>query len=52
LDKEIRRLLPENGLWFSPLLPSTGEIDLNASVETIGENRGRTVTKNLKEWMK
>jgi len=50
-DKEIRSVLPKNGLWFSHLLPSTGEIDLNATVQAIGENRGRTVTRNLRAWM-
>ena len=33
------------------LLPSTGEIDLTTTVETIGENRGRTVTRNLRSWL-
>lgn len=50
-DKEIRSVLPENGLWFSPLLPSTGELNLHATVENIGENRGRTVGKNLRSWL-
>ncbi len=47
----IRAVLPPKGLWFSPLLPSTGEIDRRASVDTIGENRGRNVTKNLRDWL-
>jgi site-specific recombinase XerC len=50
-DKEIRSVLPPNGLWFAPLLPSNGEIDLHATVETIGENRGRAVTRNLRAWL-
>ena len=50
-DKEIREVLPLRGLWFAPLLPSTGEIDLHATVEFIGENRGRTVTQNLRSWL-
>ena len=50
-DKKIREVLPPNGLWFSPLLPSTGEIDRHATVETLGDNRGRTVTRNLRSWL-
>lgn len=50
-DQEIRKVLPTRGLWFSPLLPSTGELDLTATVETIGENRSRIVTRNLKPWL-
>ena len=38
-DKEIRNSLPVNGLWFAPLLPISGEIDLKATIEDIGENR-------------
>ena len=51
-DNEIRRVLPLNGLWFSPLLPSTGEFDLSATVDNVGENRGRIVTRNLKIWLR
>jgi len=50
-DEEIRSILPKNGLWFAPLFPCTGEIDLVSKVETIGENRGRTVTRILRAWL-
>ena len=50
-DKEVRRVLPTKGLWFAPLLPSTGEFDLSVTVESIGENRGRIVTRNLRAWL-
>ena len=26
-DREIRKVLPEDGFWFAPLSPDTGEIN-------------------------
>lgn len=50
-DNEVRRVLPAKGLWFAPLLPSTGEFDLSVTVESIGENRSRIVARNLGVWL-
>ena len=51
-DREVRSVLPGRGLWFAPLLPSTGDFDLSARVEMVGENRSRIVARNLRAWLK
>lgn len=49
-DKEVRNILPENGYWFAPLSPLTGEIDIeNLSPN---DNRVHVARKNLATWMK
>jgi len=50
-DSRIKEKLPGNGLWFAPLLPQTGELDLNKTIETIGGNRYRMLQRNSREWM-
>jgi len=50
-DSFVRNALPDDGLWFAPLLPSTGEIDINASVSKVGKNRSRIVSRNMREWL-
>lgn len=49
-DQEIRQVLPENGFWFAPLLPDSGEIDPNA-IEP-NDYRVMIARKNLRAWMK
>lgn len=51
-DTFIRSQLPGNGLWFAPLLPQTGELDLYQTIETIGENRHQMLMRNSREWLK
>jgi len=47
--KEIRSILPEDGFWFSPLSPDTGEIDIhNLSSNDL---RVSIVRKNSKAWL-
>ena len=48
-DQEVRAVLPEDGFWFAPLRPDTGEID--TSNKEFCENRGTLATKNLKAWL-
>jgi site-specific recombinase XerC len=48
-DNYIRKLLPENGFWFSPLRADTGEIDIDAL--EIGNHRVSLARRNLKNWM-
>lgn len=49
-DDEVRSCLPENGFWFAPLSPDTGEID--SSCVWVGDARSNLARKNLKEWLK
>ena len=44
-----RSILPENGLWFAPGLPETGEIDPFKT--EAGDNSDRRARKDLKEWL-
>jgi len=48
-DKEIRQVLPEDGFWFPPLLPDTGEI--NPNCREPNDTRVMIARKNLKTWM-
>ena len=48
-DKEIREVLSENGLWFAPLSPKTGEID-PTNMEP-NDNRVSIARKNLCAWL-
>lgn len=48
-DEEIRKILPANGLWFAPIDPKSGKIDLTKT--EVGENRKSIFTKNLKKWL-
>ena len=48
-DKEVHSILPENGLWFAPGLPETGETDPFNIVP--GNNSDRRARKDLKEWL-
>lgn len=48
-DREIRKVLPENGFWFAPLLPESGEIDQDC--REVNHNRVSLVQKNLKKWL-
>ena len=48
-DNEIREVLPDNGFWFSPLLPETGEIDPDCT--NPNDTRVDLVRKNLKTWL-
>lgn len=48
-DREVRALLPAEGLWFAPLSPETGEID--TTLRAIGEQRSHKARKDLKNWL-
>ena len=48
-DKEVRYIVPENGYWFAPLHPRTGEIDPKNL--DCPPNRKSVATRNLKEWL-
>jgi integrase len=48
-DKEIRQTLSEDGFWFSPLLPDTGQIDPNCTDPN--DTRTMIARKNLKDWL-
>lgn len=48
-DREIREVLPENGFWFAPLLPDTGEIDPNCFEPN--DTRSMIARRNLKDWL-
>jgi len=48
-DKEIRSVLPEDGYWFAPLSPETGDIDQNNL--SSNDTRVAIVRKNSKEWL-
>jgi integrase len=49
-DREVRSILPDNGFWFAPLCPDTGEIDPSCSV--IGNYRASLARRDLKEWLR
>ena len=49
-DSEVREVLPENGFWFAPLLPESGEID--PECREVNDNRVSLVQKNIKKWLK
>lgn len=49
-DQEIRQVLPENGFWFAPLSPDTGEIDPKNTIPN--DNRVSTARRDLVEWLK
>jgi len=48
-DEEIRKVLPDDGFWFPPLLPDTGEI--NPNCREPNDSRVMIARKNLKAWM-
>jgi integrase len=48
-DAEARELLPNDGFWFAPLSPDSGEID--ARCFEVGEARSNLARKNLKDWL-
>lgn len=48
-DDKVRAILPPEGLWFAPLSPDTGEIDI--TVFEAGEHRSCLARKNLVAWM-
>jgi site-specific recombinase XerD len=48
-DTFVRSRLPADGYWFAPLLPTTGELDLNPA--KANENRSNIFRKNLKKWL-
>lgn len=47
-DKEVRSLLSEEGFWFAPLSPETGEIDKNNTLPN--DTRVALLRKNMKDW--
>ncbi len=49
-DDTVRLILPNEGLWFAPMVPETGEI--NRVVKKIDYDRNSKVRKDLREWMK
>jgi integrase len=48
-DQEVRTLLPEDGFWFAPLSPETGEIE--PGITEIGRYRVCLARKNLRAWL-
>jgi integrase len=50
-DKEVRAVLPKNGLWFASALPKTGEIDPGITIKNVGKNRKSRANRDLKEWL-
>jgi len=48
-DNEVRAVLPDNGFWFAPLSPQTGQIDIHAL--EVGEHRHSKARKDFKLWM-
>ena len=48
-DKEVRQVLSDDGFWFAPLLPETGEI--NPNCKEPNDTRVMIARKNLKEWL-
>ena len=48
-EKEIKAVLPDNGFWFPPLDPATGEINPNCTEPN--DTRVMIARKNLKEWL-
>lgn len=49
-DIEIRNVLPNNGFWFAPASPDTGELD--PQILKVGENRYQRPSKDLRQWLK
>jgi integrase len=49
-DTEIREVLPDDGFWFAPLLPESGEIDPNNL--SVQDSRVSLVQKNLKKFLR
>jgi len=49
-DNEIREVLPEDGFWFAPLLPESGEIDPNNLIAK--DSRVSLVQKNLRKFLR
>lgn len=49
-DSYLRRHLPPSGLWFAPLCATTGELNLDATVDDIGEHRHVKVRRDLRQW--
>jgi integrase len=47
-DREVRHLLPLNGLWFAPISTETGMIDPNAT--EVGRHRAKVARKDLRRW--
>ena len=48
-EKEIKAVLPDNGFWFPPLDPATGEINPNCTEPN--DTRVMIARKNLKAWL-
>jgi len=48
-DREVHSVMPENGMWFAPGSPDTGEIDPSKTVP--GKNSASRACKDLKEWL-
>jgi integrase len=48
-DKEVRAVLPDDGYWFAPLSPKTGEID-NQNTQ-YKESRVSLARRNLSNWL-
>lgn len=48
-EKEIKAVLPDNGFWFPPLDPATGEI--NPKCTEPNDTRVMIARKNLKAWL-
>lgn len=49
-DIEVREFLPEDGFWFAPLIPESGEIDPNNL--TAKDSRVSLVQKNLQKFLR
>lgn len=47
-DQEIRKVLPEDGFWFAPLSPDTGEINPDCRIPN--DRRVMLARKNLRDW--
>lgn len=48
-NNEVRKVLPEDGFWFAPLIHETGEI--NPFCKDPKDNRANLLRKNLKTWL-
>lgn len=48
-DKEVRQVCGNNGYWFAPVSPETGEII--PVIQGVGEHRQFRARKDLKEWL-
>lgn len=49
-DQEVKKVLQDNGFWFAPLSPKTGEID--PTNLNLNDNRVHLARKNLSNWLK